>query len=629
MMEALRRGAQGWVAKILFFFLILSFAVWGIADVFTGFNRGALATVGSTKISSAEFQQEFQNQLARLSQQAGRRITPDEGRQFGFDTQALTRLIGGAAVESHARELRLAMPDSALVADIQSEASFKGIDGKFSRIAFDGFLRQIGLSEQAFVEIKRKDEIRQQIISAMGSAIAVPTALVDQLHAHREEARVIEHLTLDPAKAVTIAEPDEAKLKATYDSNKTSFMTPEYRKLRVLVLSVDTLKASVAVTDEDIKSSFEQDKETYSRIERRRVQQIAFPDKAAAEAARTKILAGQSFADAAQAAGAKEADINLGLLARKDMIDAKIAAAAFAIEKDKVSEVVEGRFATVLLRVTEIQAGKEAILEDVKDRVRDKLARAKAKAEANTIHDGIEDNRAAGKTLKEISETTKLPLIEVAAGDIGNKTPDGKPALDLPDGTKIMRAGFDAQIGVERDAIDLADGGSAWIELVSNTPAAQKPFDTVKADVATLYMNTERKKALAALTAKLADRVKAGETLAAIALETGGKAETTLPVTRTVIPQGLTQPAVTQAFVLAKGAAGSTDSPDGASRILFRVVDVRPAQPATKEQREVITNELRDQLQGDVLSSYVAALQERLGVTINQPELKRLTGTAQ
>jgi peptidyl-prolyl cis-trans isomerase D len=45
MLDALRRGATGWVAKILFALLVLSFAIWGVADVFTGFGRGSLAKV--------------------------------------------------------------------------------------------------------------------------------------------------------------------------------------------------------------------------------------------------------------------------------------------------------------------------------------------------------------------------------------------------------------------------------------------------------------------------------------------------------------------------------------------------------------------------------------------------------
>jgi peptidyl-prolyl cis-trans isomerase D len=280
----------------------------------------------------------------------------------------------------------------------------------------------------------------------------------------------------------------------------------------------------------------------------------------------------------------------------------------------------------VLVRVTEIQAGKEPALAEVRDRVRDKLAGERARAEAQKLHDGVDDNRAAGKPLKDVAEALKLPLVEVAATSIDNRMPDGKPAIEGPDGAAIARAGFEAEIGVERDPTELADGGYAWIELVSTTPAADRPFEAVASEVKAIHLDTERRKALVDLGKKLVDRVKAGEAMAALALEVGGKAETTLPVTRGVIPQGLTQAAVTQAFALPRSAAGTTETADGKSRILFRVVEVKPAPPMTKEQRETLTGELRGNLQGDVIQSYVAALQARFGVTINQAELRRLTG---
>lgn len=626
MMDAMRQGARSWIAKILFFILILSFAVWGIADVFTGFNRGSLATVGETTISANDFQQAYQNELNQISQQIGRRITPEQGRQFGLDQRTLTRLIGGAAIEAHARDLGLAIPDSTIADEIQNEPAFQGFDGRFSRNAFEGFLRQLGISEQAFIAMKRRDDVRDQVINTLGTAIAVPPAMVDALHAFNGETRVIEYLTLDPAKAVTVAEPDEAKLKETYEVDKTRFMTPEYRKLAVLLLSVDALKTMTPVTDDEIKAAFEKERATFSVPEKRRIQQISFKDKAAAEAAKTKIAGGQSFVDAAKEAGATETDISLGLLGKADLIDPKIAEVTFALEQDKVSDVVEGRFATVLLRVTEIQQGKEAVFDEVKDRLRERLAAEKARASLTQLHDGVDDNRAAGKSLKEIADILKIPFIEVEAGDRSNRTPDGKPAIEAAEGEKIMGAGFEAQMGIERDPVELADGGYAWVDLLGITPAEQKPFEAVKDEVKTVYMGQERKKALGELSAKLVDRIKAGEKLEDIAKETGGKAETTQPVARHVVPQGLTQAAMAQAFVLAQGAAGATDTADGATRIVFRVNEIRPAPPATKEQREALVADLSSQLQGDAVTSYVNALQQRLGVSINQVELRRVTG---
>ena len=52
MLDGMRKASQGWLGKIvmtiLFGFLILSFAIWGVGDIFRGFGTQTVATVGKT-----------------------------------------------------------------------------------------------------------------------------------------------------------------------------------------------------------------------------------------------------------------------------------------------------------------------------------------------------------------------------------------------------------------------------------------------------------------------------------------------------------------------------------------------------------------------------------------------------
>jgi peptidyl-prolyl cis-trans isomerase D len=389
---------------------------------------------------------------------------------------------------------------------------------------------------------------------------------------------------------------------------------------------MDTLKAGVAVSDEEIKAAYESEKATYDTPERRRIQQIAFKDRAAAEAARKAIDAGKSFVDAAKEAGAKESDIDLGLLAKAQIIDSKIADAAFALAKDAVSDPVDGRFATVLVRTTAIEPGVTKTLADVKQQVRDKLAGEKARIEIQKLHDEVDDGRSAGKTLAQIGEALKLKFVEVAETDRSNKTAAGAKALDVADAETIVAAGFDAEVGVEREPVELPDGGFAWVDALSVTPPQQKAFDAVKDEVAKLYDKNERQRLIREEADKLVQRLRKGEALAAVAVDAGGKVETTAPVTRNTTPQGLTRAAMAQAFALPKGGVGSSESADQVSRTLFQVVDITKAGEPTKEQRDKIASELGEDLQNDLVSGYVGALQSRLGVNIDRAQLDRLTG---
>lgn len=626
MLHALRRWASGWVAFILISLLILSFAVWGIGDMITGYGRGVLASVGGSDISEQEFQQAFQDELNAISQRAGQRITYDQARAVGLDNRVLSRMIGSTAVEKHAKELNLGLSDEELAAGLKNDPMFQGPDGKFSRVQLDGMLRQMGFSEARLLELRRSDELRQQLTSAFLRGVVVPDLVVNRMHDWREESRVLSHFTIDAEKVAKVAEPDEETLKKYYDTYKADFMTPTVRHLAVLTLPLNVVMKQAPITDEQVKAAYEQTKHTFDVAEKRQIEQIPFSDAASAQAAKTAIDGGQSFVEAAKLAGASETDIKLGLLEKSQMIDKDIANAAFALEKDAVSEVVKGKFTTVLLRVSEIQPGKESTFDEVKDKVRETLEREWASAEIQNFYNEVDDGRAGARPLKDIAATLKLPFFDIPESDRNNKTIDGVVALDVPDAAAIVAAGFAGQMGVEADPVPLSDGGYAWVDVLGVKPPAQKPFEAVKDEVKASWIDRETRKMLSEAAANYTERLKTGGDIAVIAEEAGGTVETTPAVTRTTIPPGLTQGAISQAFVLPSGGAGSTETADGKSRTVFRIDEIKSAPAMTPEQKTALSEELLQQFRADQIGEYLAGLQSRLGVTINQAALRRLTG---
>ncbi len=186
MLDAMRRGAQSWVAKILFGILVLSFAIWGVADVFRGWGQGQLAMVGPQEITVAQFQQAYQNEMNAFSNRLGKRLTPEQARQFGLDARVLARLIGASAIEAHTNSLGLAMSNQTLAEIVRNDPAFADDGGQFSKVAFDSLLRQAGMSEGYYLDLRRKDELREEITSALIDGLATPPAMVDLLHNHRE-----------------------------------------------------------------------------------------------------------------------------------------------------------------------------------------------------------------------------------------------------------------------------------------------------------------------------------------------------------------------------------------------------------------------------------------------------------
>jgi peptidyl-prolyl cis-trans isomerase D len=627
MLDQMRRGVGNWLAKGMLGLLIVAFAVWGVGDYVGKIGRPAPARIGGTEITADQIRQAYQDEINALSRRLGRRLTPEQARLFGVEQSALARLVNAAAVDKHAGELNLSLSDAKIADLIKAEPSFKGADGQFSPVLFQSFLRQNGINEARFLRDRRREEIREQITDSLLSGVVPPQSVLEQLHQYREETRDIDYLAPDFDKLIKSEPLDETKLREFYEQNKRQFVTPELRKINVLLLSHDAVKRRIDIIDEEIKATYEKTKDRIDTPEKRRIQQLSFPDKAAAEKAYAELSKAKNFTEAATKLGFKEADFDLGLLARREMIDPKIAEAAFSLKKDELSKPVEGQFATVLVRVSEIVPGKQRSYDEVKGEIRDKLAEERTNHEIQTLHDKVEDERASGKPLKEIAEQLKLEFREIPDIDRSGKTADGKPAIEGAAAQAIAQAAFAGSPGLDAEATELADGGYAWVDVVSITPEKQKTFEEAKAAVTTAATDEQRRAEIASFAGKLVDRLGKGESMEAVAKETGTKVQKATGVTRNTVPQGLTQGAVTQAFALPKGGAASAMTADGKSRIILRVTDIKPAPPATPEQLARLKAEVTRQMQGDIVGEYLAALQKRYGLSVNEAAVRQALGS--
>src|SRR3546814_9380545 len=99
MLTALRSKSSKFVLKILFALLIVSFAVWGIGDIFRGGGRSVdLIEVGPVVVSQVELQNEYNRQINQLRQVYGSSIDAETARARGLVNRVVNDEIGRAHV---------------------------------------------------------------------------------------------------------------------------------------------------------------------------------------------------------------------------------------------------------------------------------------------------------------------------------------------------------------------------------------------------------------------------------------------------------------------------------------------------------------------------------------------------
>jgi peptidyl-prolyl cis-trans isomerase D len=632
MLEALRRGATGLLAKLLLGLLVVSFAIWGVADVFRGYSSTAVGKVGKREVSEEEYKRALANRLQLIEMQRGMRLTTEQARTFGITNDVLMALLREHLLDTHVDQLGLGLSDTAVAELVRRDPQFKGIDGNFNRGAFDMALRRNGLNEEQYFKGRREGELREMLGDALQTGIVAPPFLIELLHKHYEEQRSISYVTLTPDKVPKPTEPTATKLKEFYDQTRKQHVVPETRGARVLLLTLDEIKRKYKLSDEEIKAEYERTKDSFATPEKRHILQLGFPNKAAAEAALPKLAAAKSFEEGAQELGFKgpkdgqPAEYDLGVLAASEIIDPKIAEAAFALPKDTTSGVVEGALTTAILRVTEIVPSKAPTLDEMKDRIRDTLVTAKVRPELGDMHDKVDDERAARQPLKAIADKLGVGLVEIASIDKAGNGPDGKPVLAIAEAPVITRAIFDGAVGIDREAIELGNNGYAWVEVLSVTPERQKSLEEVTEQLKTILSENEIRRALQDKARQFVERIAKGETLDAIAAELGVTVQKTRLFKRTETVEGLTPGADQQSFGLAVGYAGAAPAPDPRWGMLIVLNEVKPAGPPTAQEIDRLRDGLLRHLQNDVVEEYLSGLQDKVGVSINQLAYNRALG---
>ena len=114
MLDKLREGAQGKVAKVILGLIILSFALAGVGSYLNGPARTAPATVNGNDISAPALENAYRNERARMESQMGEAFNqlaanPDYMKQFRRGV--LDRLIDQALIDDKARQLGLRVSD--------------------------------------------------------------------------------------------------------------------------------------------------------------------------------------------------------------------------------------------------------------------------------------------------------------------------------------------------------------------------------------------------------------------------------------------------------------------------------------------------------------------------------------
>lgn len=624
---------------------------WSLAPLILAFglffvprNNTATATVAGSQVLAqvegetvtvAQFQRRYSQQLQQYRTAYGNQISEQMLRQLGIDQQILRALVDEQAAVAEARRQNLSVTDVELRQRILSFPAFM----ENGRFIGEARYRQLLSTQNPPLSTKEfEDQLRQAILAeklrtSVTAWVSVPDAEVATEYRKRNEKVKLELITLTPDSFKGQVTVTDADLATRFEANKESYRIGEKRKVKYALLEVEKVRETAQVPDAEVEAFYTQNKAQYTTEGRVRASHILLKtegkDDATVKAKAEALLAqakapGADFAALAKANSEDEGSAvnggDLNYFGRGQMV-AEFEQTAFALKTGDISDVIKTSFGYHIIKVTDSQPEttrplaevKPEIVEQLKWQTAQRLAEQQAKAMEASIKTAADLDKVAKERGLSVVESPFF-LRDQPIGDLGAAPEIATRAFTMKDGevTPAMR--------VSRGWVFATPTGKQDSYLPQLAEVTERVREDARRDKA-----AEMLKARASVIA--ADLLAAKDFTAA-AKKAGFEVKPTELIARGAALPDIGANADVDAAVFALpvgGVTGAITTPTGA--VIARVAERADVTDAQVEGgRDALRDELVNARKGEFFSAYMTKAKAGLKIAVKDDLLAQIMG---
>ena len=477
MLQTMRRLAHSWVFKTLMLFLVISFAAWGIGDIFRGNPlQRTVAKTGKASITAQDLTRTFDQSMTRARAMFGPEFTVQQAKEHGLFEQTLDTLIAHADIQQDLKRLGVDASNQEVLDKIISEPHFHDKDGNFNKDMFRQMIAQSGMNESNFMSTAREDLAQQQLFDSIQTNGKLPETIIDEVHRALGQKRIFDVVTIKNNGLANVPAPDDKVLQDFYQQNGQAFMAPEYRGLTIVRLSVDDLAKDIKISDEDLKKEFDAKAADLAEPEKRDYLQTVLQDENKAKQLAKAAQASHDLAAASKAAGYESVPLN-GITEKSTPPALK---PALSLQAGQVSEPIKSEIGWHVVQLKKITPGHSVDFEGAKDKLLETMKHDQAIESVTRMVNQLDDELAAGHALEDIADSMKLRLIKIPSVDQNGKTPDDQSPAELPAKAEVLKNAFQQNSGEVSPVLDDRQGNYVVVRTDEVVPAAVPPFEKIK-----------------------------------------------------------------------------------------------------------------------------------------------------
>ncbi len=598
MLQNIRQNTQGPAVKIVVWVIVIAFAGFGIESILLGSGSSGVAKVNGEDIPPGEVQQTVNMQKRQLIAMMGDNIDPSLLDDQRLEAQAIQSIITRRLLEQSARDMGLAVSESEVGRVVAGMEGFQ-LNGEFSPEVYKGTLAQAGYTPATFKAGLKADLLISQARSGLaGTEFATPTELALTAGIAAEQRDIAYFSISADSVAAASAAPTEEQVKAYYSDNEAQFYSEESVVLDYIELKLEDFFAPAS--EEEVKALYEVEKEAYEYQTESRVSHILLTqrdgeDDAAYQAriatVENTLNTGGDFAALAAEYSDDFASVDSGGdlgYTSGDAFPEAMEQAIAALDLNTVSTPVKTDAGTHFLLVTDRREGGEPpSLEELRPQLERSVQERDARATMLTAVEDLRDLAFDASDLNGPAE--ELSLAVQRSGAVGRQ--GGEGLFSYP---AVISAAYSEDVltlGHNSEVVELAPEHFVVLRVAEHDVAALKPLDEVREQIVAAIQTEQTRKALSDLAESTLERVRGGESIAALAEQNGATLQREVGIERdsTVLPAPVVSAAFAMPAPAEQGASSDYRFAPGGDVYVVEVSAVTAGQyaelPAARQQQ--------------------------------------------
>jgi len=613
MAKALRSKSTNVFVWILMLLLIIGLAGFGAGSF--GGSFSTVGAVGDEKVTLKTYIRALNNQLNQISQQTGQQFSLEQAQLLGVDRQVLDQVLAIAALDGQTRKAGISIGDNAVKSQLINTSAFKGLDGKFDEKAYEFALNQADLSPSEYDEILRRENARILLQNAVSGGITSNEVYaLTLLNFHRQLrsfswSKISFENLKDPSKS-----PNNAELNAFYLENSSDYTIPESKEITYISLTPPMLFDQISVSESDLKELYNDNIDQYVVAEKRIIQRLIFSNQAEASAAYDAFERGtKTFEQLVLDRDLTLDDVNLGPVSKEDFTES-LASQIFESNNLGVYGPYETDLGPTLYNILDIIDGRSTSFEEAFADLEFYKKSEYAVEMISGLIDEIDDLLASGATIEEIAQDTDM-VLKTTSHYLNN----GSVGIEASNEFRL-EAG-DISKDDYPTLINLRDGSILAMRLDSIKPPLLQAFETVKEEVTLDWLNEQNNKKLKVLSKEILTKLRNGDSFEDLGLKQNNSTDLLRGTSNNEVPGEL----VTKMFSLNISEIGQVSvNNDIYIAKLNAITNFDALDKDNKKWVEYLSTQREQQLAQDYLESFVIAIQNEEGVTIDQKSLNAI-----